>query len=93
MLLQEHYEENHDGMKTTTAMDTIGSYYDNGQILYTSPAFDLMGASITLKYGMVPEAGDTATGEGGVSTAHATYASGAQYGKPIYGGFESWCLR
>jgi outer membrane protein OmpU len=83
------YEENHDGQKTTTAIDSIGSLLDNGGIDYTSPAIDLMGASITLRYGMVPEAGDTATGEGGVSTAHATYASGSQYGANIsYGGFE-----
>ena len=35
------YEENHDGMKTTTAMDTLGASHDNGQILYDSPSIDL----------------------------------------------------
>ena len=36
------YEENHDGMKTSTAIDNIGASMDNGQILYMSPAYDML---------------------------------------------------
>ena len=81
------YEEAHDGEKDSAAIDNIGADHGNGGIDYTSPAFDLMGASITLMYNYVPEASATAVGEGGVSTGHATWGSGSAIGAVVsYGG-------
>ena len=71
------YEENTDGMKTTTAIDSVGTLLDNGQILYSSPAIDVAGASVSFGYEFAPEADDTVVGEGGVSAGASTaYASG-----------------
>ena len=84
------YEENHDGMKTATAIDSIGSAMDNGQILYTSPSFDIMGASVSFGAEYAPEASDTAISDGGVSTSSNLWSSGkgAQV-NVAYGGL-SW---
>jgi len=82
------YEEAHDGEKDSAAIDNIGADHGNGGIDYTSPAIDLMGASVTLMAGYVPEASATAVGEGGVSTASALWGSGQSFGATIsYGGF------
>ena len=71
------YEENHDGMKTTTVIDSMGSTIANGQILYTSPSIDVGGASVTLKYEWAPEANGLYTGEGGVSSGSSkAFSSG-----------------
>ena len=72
------YEENHDGMKTTTAIDGIGSGIANGQILYNLPSIDLMGASLALSYEWAPEANGTYTGEGGVSSGSSNAFSTGQ---------------
>ena len=86
-VLPTAYEEAHDGEKDSAAIDNIGADHGNGGIDYTSPAFDLMGASITLMYNYVPEASATAVGEGGVSTGHATWGSGSAIGAVVsYGG-------
>ena len=77
------YEENHDGMKTTTAIDSMGAGLGNGGIDYYSPALDIMGASVDFMLNYTPEASGTAVGEGGVSTAHATLASGQAAGVNI----------
>ena len=37
------YEENHDGMKTSTAIDNMGSLSDGNQVVYSSPSFDIAG--------------------------------------------------
>ena len=39
------YEENHDGMATVTAIDSVGSLVDGGSVMYASPSFDLGGAT------------------------------------------------
>ena len=84
------YEENHDGMKTTTAIDSIGTLMDNGQIQYNSPSVDLMGASVNFGIGYAPEADDTVVGEGAVSAQSATYGSGTAAGINIsYGGLTA----
>ena len=44
------YEENHDGMKTTTAIDSVGSLTDGNAVMYTSPSFDLGGASASFAW-------------------------------------------
>ena len=71
------FEENHDGMKTTTAMDSLGASHDNGQILYDSPSIDLMGASISLGLEYAPEADDAAVGDGEVSAGASNVFSSA----------------
>ena len=69
------YEENHDGMKTTTAIDSMGALSDGNSVHYTSPSFDLGGGALTFMLGYTPEAGDSATGEGGVAVQSAPYGS------------------
>ncbi len=87
-VLPTAYEEAHDGEKDSAAIDNIGADHGNGGIDYTSPAIDLMGASITLMAGYVPEASATAVGEGGVSTGSALWGSGQSFGAVVsYGGF------
>ena len=56
------YEENHDGMKTTTAIDSVGSLTDGNAVMYSSPSFDIGGGSASFMLGYTPEASDTATG-------------------------------
>ena len=77
------YEENHDGMKTGTAIDSMGSLLDGNVVHYTSPSFDLAGASASFQLGYTPEAGDAATGEGGVAAQSANYGSGKELGIKI----------
>jgi len=74
------YEENHDGMKTSTAIDNMGALLDGNVVHYTSPSFDLGGASASFQLGYSPEAGDSATGEGGVAAQSASYGSGKELG-------------
>ena len=74
------YEENHDGMKTTTAIDSVGSLTDGNAVMYSSPSVDLGGASASFMIAYTPEAGDAATGEGGVAVQSAAYGSGTAAG-------------
>jgi outer membrane protein OmpU len=84
------YEENHDGMKTTTAIDSMGALSDGNQVMYSSPSFDLAGGSVSFMLGYTPEAGDAATGEGGVSAQSASYGSSTTAGVNIsYGGLKA----
>ena len=55
------YEENHDGMATTTAIDSMGSLSDGNSILYAAPALELGGATVNITAGYTPEAGDSVT--------------------------------
>ena len=79
------YEENHDGMKTSTAIDNIGASMDNGQILYMSPAFDIGGFSASLMAEYAPEASDAAVTDGGVSTSSNLWSSGQGLGIKVSG--------
>ena len=84
------YEENHDGMKTTTAIDSVGSLTDGNQVMYSSPSFDIGGGSISLMLGYTPEAGDAATGEGGVSVQSASFGSSTTAGVNVsFGGLTA----
>ena len=74
------YEENHDGMKTSTAIDNMGALTDGNAVMYSSPSFDLGGASASFAFGFTPEAGDAATGEGGVAGQSAAYGSAKELG-------------
>ena len=44
------YEENHDGMKTSTAIDNMGALTDGNAVMYSSPSFDLGGATASVSY-------------------------------------------
>ncbi len=79
------YEENHDGMKTSTAIDNIGAAMDNGQILYMSPSFDIGGFSAQLMAEYAPEASDAAVTDGGVSTSSNLWSSGQGLGIKVSG--------
>ncbi len=79
------YEENHDGMKTSTAIDNIGAAMDNGQILYMSPSFDIGGFSASLMAEYAPEASDAAVTDGGVSTSSNLWSSGQGLGIKVSG--------
>ena len=74
------YEENHDGMSTSTAIDNMGALLGNGGIDYRSPSFDVMGVSASFKYNFTPEASGTAVGEGGVSSADSHWGAGQALG-------------
>ena len=74
------YEENHDGMATSTAIDNMGALMDGNVVHYTSPSFDLAGASASFMLGFTPEASDTATGEGAVAAQSAAYGSAKELG-------------
>ena len=74
------YEENHDGMKTSTAIDNMGALSDGNQVMYSSPSFDLGGGSLSFMLGYTPEAGDAATGEGGVAAQSSSYGSSTTAG-------------
>ena len=79
------YEENHDGMKTGTAIDSMGSLTDGNAVHYTSPDFDLGMASASFQLGYTPEAGDAATGEGGVAAQSSSYGSAKELGIKLSG--------
>merc|ERR1711991_977916 len=74
------YEENHDGMKTTTVIDSLGSSMDNGQILYVSPSFDMMGVSAQIMAEYAPEASDVAITDGAVDGSSSKWSSGQGLG-------------
>ena len=70
------YEENHDGMTTSTAIDNIGANIDNGQILYVAPVQDMgNGYTLTAMAEFAPSGSDTAVYDGGTATATA-YGTG-----------------
>jgi len=77
------YEENHDGMKTTTAIDSTGAHMGNSSIMYMAPALDIMGASVSVMAGYAPEASGTAVTDGGVSTSSNLWSSGKDLGVKI----------
>ena len=77
------YEENHDGMATVTAIDSVGSLSDGNSIMYTAPALELGGATVNITAGYTPEAGDSVTGEGAVSAQSASYGSAKTLGVKV----------
>ena len=77
------YEENHDGMATTTAIDSMGSLSDGNSILYAAPALELGCATVNITAGYTPEAGDSVTGEGAVSAQSANYGSAKTLGVKV----------
>ena len=77
------YEQVSDITPTVT-QNKVGDFMDNNHITYTTPTFDLGGASITFDIGYASDANDTETGDGGVAkTAHKTYGTGTEAGVTI----------
>ena len=77
------YEQISD-ISALVSTNKVGDFMDNNHITYTSPSFDIAGASITLDLGYAFDANDTETGDGGIAkTAHATYGSGQEAGITI----------
>ena len=79
------YEENHDGMKTQTAIDSIGANMGNGSLMYFGPSLDLMGMSVQVMAGYAPEANNTAVTDGKVSASNSLWSSGQELGLKISG--------
>ena len=77
------YEENHDGMATTTAIDSLGSLSDGNSIMYAAPALEFGGATVNITAGFTPEAGDSVTGEGAVSAQSANFGSAKTLGVKV----------
>ena len=75
------YEQVSDITPLVTA-NKVGDFMDNNHITYTSPSFDLGGASVTLDLGYASDANDTMTGDGGVPGG-GTYGSGTEAGITI----------
>ena len=79
------YEENHDGMKTQTAIDSVGANMGNSSLMYFGPTVDLGGFGVQLMAGYAPEASNTAVTDGGVSTSSNLWSSGQELGVKISG--------
>jgi outer membrane protein OmpU len=70
------YEENHDGMTTSTAIDNIGSNLDAGQVFYAAPVQDMgNGYTLAVMAEFAPSAADGAVYDGGTAAASA-YGTG-----------------
>ena len=75
------YEQVSD-ITSTVTQNKVGDFMDNNHITYTSPTFDLGGASITFDLGYASDANDTETGDGGVP-GEGTYGTGQEAGVTI----------
>ena len=78
------YEQVSDGKDT--ASNKVGDFLDNNHISYTSPTFEMMGASITGHLEYSPQASDGAVNDGGSVSYNA--AIGAGKGAGITIGYE-----
>ena len=79
------YEENHDGMKTQTAIDSVGANMGNSSVMYFGPTIDVAGFGVQVMAGYAPEASNTAVTDGGVSTSSSDFSSGSELGVKISG--------
>ena len=75
------YEQVSDAKQTMA--NQIGDFMDNNHIMYTSPTFELMGASVTAHLGYSPQAGDDKVGDGGAVTYRPAIGSGKEAGITI----------
>ena len=75
------YEQVSDAKETMA--NQIGNFMDNNYIMYTSPTFELAGASITGHVAYSPQANDKAVGDGGAVTYNADIGSGKEAGITI----------
>jgi outer membrane protein OmpU len=75
------YEQVSDGKQTMANL--VGNFMDNNHVMYTSPTFEVAGASITAHLGYSPQASDSAVGDGGSVTYDATVGAGKEAGITI----------
>jgi outer membrane protein OmpU len=75
------YEEVSDAKQTSANM--TGDFMDNNNIMYTSPTFDMMGASITAHLGYTPQAADAGENDGSNDAYSKTYGEGTEAGLTI----------
>jgi len=75
------YEQVSDGKDTVS--NKVGDFMDNNSVMYTSPTFDVMGASITASVGYSPQASDGKVGDGGSITYDASVGAGKEAGITI----------
>ena len=79
------YEQISDAKQTMANL--VGNYMDGNAISYTSPTFDLMGASITVDAGYSPQAADAGQNDGSNSSWSNDWAEGKELGVRI--GYEA----
>ena len=79
------YEENHDGMKTSTAIDNVGANMGNGSVMYFGPTIDVAGFGVQVMAGYAPEASNVAVTDGAVSTSSNLWSSGQELGVKVSG--------
>ena len=79
------YEENHDGMKTVTAIDSVGANMGNSSVMYFGPTIDVAGFGVQLMAGYAPEASNTAVTDGAVAASSSEWSSGQELGVKISG--------
>ena len=77
------YEQLSDPAGNLMPANKVGDFMDNNHVTYTSPTFDLGGASITFDLGYASDANDTETGDGGIP-GEGTYGSGQEAGAVSY---------
>ena len=84
------YEQVSDAHHTTTASaNKVGDFMDNNVIAYTSPSFDLGGASLTIDAAYSPQADDTRQCDGCNPAHSTTIGKGQELGVTIaYEGFK-----
>jgi outer membrane protein OmpU len=62
------------------AANYMGSWMDNGGMMYAAPSIDVGGASLAVKIGFTPDAEDLATSSGGVPANTGTWGNGRDIG-------------
>ena len=75
------YEQISDAKQTMANL--VGNYMDGNAITYTSPTFDVMGASITVDAGYAPTAADAGFGDGANDAHNASFGEGTELGVRI----------
>ena len=79
------YEENHDGMKTVTAIDSVGANMGNGSLMYFGPTVDVMGFGVQVMGAYAPEASNVAITDGAVDGSSNIWSSGSELGVKVSG--------
>jgi outer membrane protein OmpU len=75
------YEQTSDAQQNTANL--VGNQMDSGSLVYNSPAFDVMGASISFDGEYSPQADDTGAGDGGTRTYSQSMGKGYGLGVTI----------
>ena len=75
------YEQMSDGIDNPA--NKVGDFMDNNSVMYTSPTFEMMGASFTAHVGYAPQAADGSVTDGGQPTYNVTYGKGQEAGLTI----------